>query len=69
VDETKEKLNGKWMFVWSAIDIDTKEMLAVYASFQRSSLNTIWFMRRVLTTCSGKKPRSSWTEGHGIHGL
>jgi transposase-like protein len=44
-------------FIWSAIDVDTKEILGVYASFQRSSLNTVWFMRKVLITCSGKKPR------------
>jgi transposase-like protein len=34
------------MFVWPAIDIETKEILAVYASYQRSSLNAIWFMRK-----------------------
>jgi putative transposase len=57
VDESKLKANKSMLFVWSAIDVETKELLAVYASYQRSSLNTIWFMRRVLRTCRGRKPR------------
>jgi len=39
--------------VWAAIDdADTKELLAVYASYYyRSSINTIIFLRKVLDTC------------------
>ena len=54
MDETKRKVNGEQLFVWSAIDTETKELLAVYASYQRSSLNALTFVRRVLHTCMGK---------------
>src|SRR5439155_9208950 len=38
VDESKLKANKSMLFVWSAIDVETKgELLAVYASYQRSS--------------------------------
>ena len=32
IDETKLKLEKKLIFVWAAIDVDTKECLAVWAS-------------------------------------
>ncbi len=31
VDETKIKIQGKWMYVWAAIDIDTWDVLATWA--------------------------------------
>ncbi|MEM3019698.1 MAG: DDE-type integrase/transposase/recombinase [Candidatus Bathyarchaeia archaeon] len=37
MDETKTKLCGRWLYLWAAIDIDSKEVLAVYASWHRSS--------------------------------
>lgn len=54
IDETKQKVNGRQLFVWDAIDIETKELLAVYASYQRSSINALIFIRMVLKTCEGK---------------
>jgi len=54
VDESKLKEDGYQLFIWSAIDVDTKEYLAVYASYQRSSLNAYLFMRKVLVRCVGK---------------
>jgi hypothetical protein len=39
IDETKLKINGRQVFVWAAIDADTRELLAVYASYYRSSIN------------------------------
>lgn len=33
IEETKQKINGRLLFVWRAIDIETKELLAVYASY------------------------------------
>jgi transposase-like protein len=57
IDETKLKIHGKQVYVWAAIDTDTKELLAVYASYQRSIINTIVFMKKVLETCTdGSKP-------------
>jgi len=32
IDETKIKLEKKLIFIWAAIDIDTKECLAIWAS-------------------------------------
>ena len=29
VDETKLKVNGQYLFVWAAIDVDSREVLAV----------------------------------------
>ncbi len=37
VDETK--VNGQHLFVWAAIDVDSREVLAVDASWQRSMMN------------------------------
>jgi len=54
MDETELKVNGIQLFVWSAIDPGTKELLAVYASYQRSSINAIIFGRKVLKTCTNK---------------
>jgi len=54
MDETKLKVNGAQLFVWSAIDTDTKELLAVYASYQRSSINAMVFVKMVLETCTNK---------------
>ena len=54
IDETKLKIKGRQVFVWAAIDVDTKELLAVYASYYRSHINTLVFLRKVLRTCTNK---------------
>lgn len=54
MDETKLKIRGRQVFVWAAIDVDTRELLAVYASYYRSHVNTIVFLRRVLGTCANR---------------
>ncbi len=54
IDETKLKIQGRQVYVWAAIDADTKELLAVYASYYRSNINTMVFLKRVLDTCVGK---------------
>jgi putative transposase len=33
MDETKLKLQGRNIFIWAAIYIDTKELLSIYASY------------------------------------
>ncbi len=48
VDETKIKLEKKLIFVWAAIDVDTKECLAVWASEGRGSFEAYVFLREVL---------------------
>lgn len=54
VDETVEKRLGEWVYVWSAVDVDTGEIIAVYASRGRSMLNALTFLRMVLRACEGK---------------
>jgi len=33
VDETVEKANGREVYVWAAIDVDTRELLAIKATW------------------------------------
>ena len=39
VDETKLKVKGATVYVWSAVDVDSGELLALEASYGRSCLN------------------------------
>ncbi|MEM2695883.1 MAG: DDE-type integrase/transposase/recombinase, partial [Thermoproteota archaeon] len=54
VDETKIKANGEWCYVWAAIDVDTRELLAVWVSWQRNILHAEAFLRKVLEACANK---------------
>lgn len=54
VDETKLKLHGRQIYVWAAIDIKTKEILAIDVTKGRSSLDTLLFIKKVLLTCTNK---------------
>ncbi|MEM2041538.1 MAG: DDE-type integrase/transposase/recombinase, partial [Nitrososphaerota archaeon] len=54
VDETVEKASGQTVHLWSAVDVDTGEIIAVYASRGRSILNALTFLRTVLKACDGK---------------
>jgi len=42
---------GYRCYLWAAIDVDSREVLAVYVSMGRSMLNALTFLRRVLRTC------------------
>ncbi|MGQ9551965.1 MAG: IS6 family transposase, partial [Candidatus Bathycorpusculaceae bacterium] len=52
VDETKLKLNGKQLFVWAAVDVKSREVLACRVSWQRNIMQAEAFLRRVLEACS-----------------
>jgi len=54
VDETKLCVKGVWVYVWSAVDVDSGELLALDASYGRSCLNTITFLKKALKLCSNK---------------
>jgi len=54
VDETVVKVNGYRCYLWAAIDVDSREVLAIYVSRGRSMLNALIFLRRVLRTCENK---------------
>lgn len=48
VDEAVVKFNGCRCYLWAAVDVDSGEVLAVYASRGRSMLNALMFLKRVL---------------------
>jgi transposase-like protein len=54
VDETVLKIKGRICYLWAAIDVDTNEILAVYASRGRGIPNAIKFLKMVLRSCDGK---------------
>jgi transposase-like protein len=54
VDETKLSVKGVHVYVWSAVDVDSKELLALEASYGRSSLNALAFLRKALRMCINK---------------
>jgi transposase-like protein len=54
VDETVPKVSGQTCYLWAEIDVDTKEVLAVYASRGRGIPSAIKFLRKILDSCEGK---------------
>jgi putative transposase len=54
VDETVLKVNGQTCYLWAAIDVDTNEILALYASRGRGIPCAVKFLRKVLDSCEGK---------------
>jgi transposase-like protein len=54
VDDTVLKVNGQTCYLWAAIDVDTNEILALYASRGRGIPNAIKFLKMVLRSCDGK---------------
>ena len=48
IDETKIKLRKKWHYLWAAIDIHTREILAVHLTSSRSALDALLFLKKVL---------------------
>jgi putative transposase len=48
VDEAVVKMHGLRAYVWSAVDVDSKELLALEASYGRSSLNTLTSLKKAL---------------------
>jgi putative transposase len=54
VDETVLKVSVQICYLWAAVDVDTNEILAVYASRGRGIPSAIKFLRKVLDSCEGK---------------
>ncbi|WP_423791986.1 IS6 family transposase [Methanocaldococcus indicus] len=54
IDETKLKIGNENIYVWSAIDVESKECLGVYVSETRNCLDTILFVKSILKFCSNK---------------
>ena len=51
VDETKVKINGKPYILWAAIDIQTREILGIWVTKGRASIEAYSFLRYVLNKC------------------
>jgi transposase-like protein len=51
VDETKVKINGKLYILWAAIDIQTREILGIWVTKGRASIEAYSFLRYVLNKC------------------
>ena len=54
VDETRIKADGEWCYVWAAIDVDTRELLAVRVSWRRNIHHAEAFLRKILEACTNK---------------
>jgi transposase-like protein len=54
VDEIVVKTHGLRAYVWSAVDVDSGEILAIYASWSRNMLTALKFLRMVLGRCVNK---------------
>ena len=46
------KVSG--VYVWSAVDVDSGELLALEASYSRSCLNALLFLKKALKLCINK---------------
>jgi transposase-like protein len=47
-------VKGVYVYVWSAVDVDSKELLALEASYGRSNLNALTFLKKALKMCTNK---------------
>jgi putative transposase len=54
VDETVLKVSGQTCYLWAAINVDTNEILAVYASRGRGIPSAVKFLRKILDSCECK---------------
>jgi transposase-like protein len=57
IDEKEIDINGKKVYLWSAVDIDNEEVIAVMVTRWRCSLDTLRLLKKVREKCSGKLPR------------
>jgi putative transposase len=51
---TKLSVKGVHVYVWSAVDVDSRELLALEASYGRSCLNALAFLKKALRMCTNK---------------
>lgn len=55
------------MYVWAAIDYDTRELLAIKTTKGRSELEAVLFLKEVLKKCKNK-PTFMVDKGRGTSG-
>ena len=68
IDETKIKIQGKWRFIWAAIDVDSWEVIVTWVTEGRSCFEVLQFIRKVMSLCKDrpmiyvdKGPWYKWT--------
>jgi putative transposase len=66
-DETKLSVKGVHVYVWSAVDVDSRELLVLEVSYGRSCLNALAFLKKALRMCTNK-PLVIVDRVHGIGG-
>ena len=54
LDEAVVKLHGLRAYIWSTVDIDSGEILAIYASWSRNMIVAMKFTRIALDRCLDK---------------
>ena len=54
VDETKLKINGKLYIVWATIDTTNWEVLGIWVTKGRASIEAYSFLKHVLTKCTSQ---------------
>ena len=52
LDETKIKRSKKQVYLWTAVDVDSKEVIGVYISDTRTGLDTSSFLKYILRFCT-----------------
>ena len=48
------KVNGQYLFIWVAKNVDSREVLAADASWQRSTMNGEHILKEALRPCLNK---------------
>lgn len=55
-DEKEIDINGQKVYLWTVVDVDTEEVIAVMVTTGRSILDTLRLLRRVIRKCIGRLP-------------
>jgi len=54
VDETKIKINGRLYILWAAIDVHSREVLGIWVTKGRASIEAYSFLKYILKKCINK---------------
>ena len=56
IDEKETDINGKKVYLWACVDVDTEEVLAIMVTEGRCGIDTLRILRRIMKKCKGKLP-------------
>jgi transposase-like protein len=48
------RLSYVYVYVWSAVDVDSRELLTLEASYGRSSINALAFLKKALCVLTSR---------------